>query len=202
MAALILSLTFSETDLARAILDKNNPVRGLFFDLTGLMIATGVLAAVFRPENDRGKFADLPAPGRAMTALLGMVVLAGFMLEGLRIAMTGWPDGSQYAFVGYITGFLLRDMDAIANIYGFAWYAHAILIGALIALIPFTRMVHIIVAPVLLVAEARSRTQGWMYKIKPDDMGELNNLIHAPADIEKWVLEDLPSRLSRNPFER
>ena len=32
---------------------------------------------------------------------------------------------------------------------------------------------------------------GWMYKIKPVDMDELNNLIHDPADIEKWLLEDI-----------
>ena len=157
MAALILSLTFPETDLAQAMLDKNNPVRGLFFDLTGLMIATGILAALFRPEDDRGQVADLPVPGRAMTALLGIVVLAGFMLEGLRISMAAWPDGSQYALAGYVIGFLLRDIDAISDIYGYAWYAHAIFTGAFIALIPFTRMVHIIVAPVLMVAEARSR---------------------------------------------
>ena len=33
--------------------------------------------------------------------------------------------------------------------------------------------------------------KGWMYKIRPADMGELNNLIHDPADIEQWVLEDI-----------
>jgi glycine cleavage system H protein len=33
--------------------------------------------------------------------------------------------------------------------------------------------------------------QGWMFKIKPADMDELNSLIHAPADIETWVLEDI-----------
>ena len=32
---------------------------------------------------------------------------------------------------------------------------------------------------------------GWMYKIKPTDIDELNNLIHDPADIEKWLLEDI-----------
>jgi len=32
---------------------------------------------------------------------------------------------------------------------------------------------------------------GWMYKIKPVDRDELNNLIHDPADIEKWLLEDI-----------
>ena len=32
---------------------------------------------------------------------------------------------------------------------------------------------------------------GWMYKIKPVDRDELNNLIHDPADLEKWLLEDI-----------
>jgi glycine cleavage system H protein len=33
--------------------------------------------------------------------------------------------------------------------------------------------------------------KGWMYKIKPADMAEINALIHAPAEIEKWVLADI-----------
>jgi glycine cleavage system H protein len=33
--------------------------------------------------------------------------------------------------------------------------------------------------------------KGWMFKIKPEDMAQVNELIHAPADIEKWVLEDI-----------
>jgi glycine cleavage system H protein len=33
--------------------------------------------------------------------------------------------------------------------------------------------------------------KGWMYKIKPSDINELNNLIYDPADIEKWLLKDI-----------
>ncbi len=33
--------------------------------------------------------------------------------------------------------------------------------------------------------------KGWMYKIEPSDLNELNSLIHNPADIEKWLLEDI-----------
>ena len=32
---------------------------------------------------------------------------------------------------------------------------------------------------------------GWIYKIKPDDMGELGSLIHGAAAIEKWLLDDI-----------
>lgn len=33
--------------------------------------------------------------------------------------------------------------------------------------------------------------KGWMYKIKPDDMEEVNQLIHKPEDILKWLLADI-----------
>ena len=32
---------------------------------------------------------------------------------------------------------------------------------------------------------------GWMYKIKPNDPGELNNLVHGPENIEKMLLADI-----------
>jgi glycine cleavage system H protein len=32
---------------------------------------------------------------------------------------------------------------------------------------------------------------GWMFKIKPDNMRDIDNLIHDPKDIEAWVLEDI-----------
>jgi glycine cleavage system H protein len=33
--------------------------------------------------------------------------------------------------------------------------------------------------------------EGWMYKIKPNDMGEVENLIHGAAAVEKWLLADI-----------
>ena len=33
--------------------------------------------------------------------------------------------------------------------------------------------------------------KGWMYKIKPNDMGEVDNLIHGQGDVEKWLLADI-----------
>jgi len=32
---------------------------------------------------------------------------------------------------------------------------------------------------------------GWMYKIKPADMGEVEHLIHGAEAIEKWLLADI-----------
>jgi len=33
--------------------------------------------------------------------------------------------------------------------------------------------------------------KGWMYRIKPDHMGEITGLIHGPEEVEKWVLADI-----------
>lgn len=30
-----------------------------------------------------------------------------------------------------------------------------------------------------------------MYQIEPDDMAELNNLIHGPEAVEAWILKDI-----------
>ena len=33
--------------------------------------------------------------------------------------------------------------------------------------------------------------KGWMYKIRPDDMGEVDKLIHGTDAVEKWLLADI-----------
>ena len=33
--------------------------------------------------------------------------------------------------------------------------------------------------------------KGWMYKIKPEDKGELNNLMHTFEELDKWLAEDI-----------
>lgn len=33
--------------------------------------------------------------------------------------------------------------------------------------------------------------RGWLFKIKPEDLSELNNLIHGKDAVEKWVLADI-----------
>ena len=32
---------------------------------------------------------------------------------------------------------------------------------------------------------------GWLFKIKPDDLSELDSLISGPDAIEKWILADI-----------
>lgn len=33
--------------------------------------------------------------------------------------------------------------------------------------------------------------KGWMYKIRPEDKGELANLMHTPEELDKWLAEEI-----------
>lgn len=160
LTALGFSIFLLNETLTMAMLDKNHPLRAFLFDMTGLMILAGAAAAFIRRRNEQvPHIASLPKPDRGMPALLGLIVLVGFVLEGMRIAMTGRPDGSVWAVFGYGISLLFKGMRGLKDAYGYLWYAHAILVGAFVALIPFTRMSHIITAPVALIINARSETK-------------------------------------------
>ncbi len=160
LKTLVLSLVFPNWAITQALMDKNHAIHALFFDLTGVMLLAGTVAAVVRKKTDpKEVIASLPEPGRGMPLLIGLMVVIGFILEGMRIAMTGWPGGSGWAFLGYGTSLLFKGMTGLTEVYAYVWYAHAILAGAFIALIPFTRMAHIITAPIVLILDARSRTK-------------------------------------------
>ena len=140
------------------MLDKNHPLTAFMFDLTGVLAILGVVmipvrkhvaGSEDRPEGLPG--ADWPGYG-----LMGGIIIVGFILEGMRIAMTGAPEGSQYAFVGYAISRLF-DKFNLTNIYGYMWYVHAILTGAFVAYLPFSRMFHMIMAPISLALNAGSQ---------------------------------------------
>lgn len=161
MVALNWPLVAPEADWGWALLDRNNPLTALVFDLTGLMVLAGAaLAMLRRLAEKRGGAGDMPGlPGPdwlALGLILG-IILSGFGTEAVRIAMTGAPPGSGYAFVGYGLSRLLAGQEALTTLYGYLWYGHAILTGAFVAYLPFSRMLHIILAPLVLAARAANK---------------------------------------------
>jgi nitrate reductase gamma subunit len=137
------------------MLNKNHPVTAFLFDLTGLMLITGVVSAFIRGALKRtSQLPGLPRPDFPALGLLGGIVIVGFILEGVRIAMMGRPDHGTEAFIGYGLSFLFSGMPGLTEVYGYLWYIHAILTGAFVAYLPFSRLSHIILAPVVLAANA------------------------------------------------
>jgi nitrate reductase gamma subunit len=142
------------------MLNKNNPLHGMFFDATGLIIIVGAAIAPIRSRSSpSAKLPRMPPHDRMASGLLGAIILVGFVLEGIRIAMTGYPPSSAYAFVGDAVSRLFFGVSRLEDIYGYVWYLHALLTGAFVAYLPFSRMFHIVLAPVLLAMNAAADNQ-------------------------------------------
>ena len=155
MVAFFASIWLPQRSIAWVLLDKNNPAAAFAFDLTGIMILLGVIFAFLRDRASRTDLpAGLPAQDRWALGLIGGIIGVGFILEAMRIAMTGWPPGSAYAVIGYAISKLFSGMTGLVDVYGYVWYIHAILTGAFIAYLPFSRLMHIIIAPVVLAINA------------------------------------------------
>ena len=56
--------------------------------------------------------------------------------------------------------FTFFGVAGLEDIYGTVWYIHAVLTGAFAACLPFSRMFHIVLAPVLLAVNAAGRRCG------------------------------------------
>ena len=154
IAGLIGSLWKPACSWVWVMLDKNRPITAFLFDLTGTMIILGIILALVRgADRKRTQPSDLLKQDRLALILIGAVVVVGFILEGMRIAMTGYPPGSPWAFVGYGIGIFFTGLT-LTGVYGYIWYLHAILTGIFIAYIPFSRLAHIIIAPVVLALNA------------------------------------------------
>ena len=139
------------------MLDKNFPATAFLFDLTGMMIIMGVILAFIRGSLARvQRLPGLPGQDPWGLLLVALIVVLGFVLEGMRIAMTGHPPGSFHAFMGSWISLLFSDHLGLTRIYGYMWYAHAILTGAFIVYVPFSRMLHIILAPLVLAIRGLS----------------------------------------------
>lgn len=155
MAGLLWSLWRPASGTVWLLLDKDHYLTAFLFDLSGVVLLLGILIALVRGTLIRfTQLSGLPKQDALALGLIGGIVMAGFVLEGMRMAMTGVAGDGEYAFVGYwISGFF-SDPSGLTSIYGYLWYVHAVLAAGFVAYLPFSRLFHIIMAPVVLLMGA------------------------------------------------
>lgn len=143
--------------LALALIDKNNGFVAFTNDFLGLLVLLGLLLAltqrlVVRPPQVLSEGQDHWA-----LAIIGTLILLGFLLEGVRILMTQVPaEKAVYAFIGYPLSRLLAGQAwDWARVYVALWYAHAAAGAFFIAYLPFGKMRHVLVTPLSLILGAK-----------------------------------------------
>ncbi len=155
LLALLLSYTSPGAGLTQAMLNKNYPATALFFDLTGLLVLAGAVLAILRRALRKGAaLPGLPGPDWLGMGLLAGVVLSGFVTEAARLALSGAPAGSGWAFGGLALSKAFTAGPGLQVAYGYLWYAHAIIFAAFVVYLPLGRMGHILLAPLNLALRA------------------------------------------------
>jgi nitrate reductase gamma subunit len=145
--------------LAYALIDKNHSFVALTNDLLGLLIPLGLAVAVLQRFVVKPPHVVSEGKDNWALAIIGALVLVGFMLEGTRILVTGIPaEKAAYSIVGYLLSrfFALFPADWPAT-YVIFWYAHAVLGGLLVAYLPFGKLKHVFVTPLSLVSQSKKK---------------------------------------------
>ena len=133
----------------------------LVMDLAGIAILLGVLMALFRRLVIRPKTLESNWDDYYALTLLALIPLAGFTTEGARIvaATPSWavwsPIGNQVAILMRAAG---MTPEAAASLHSYLFYTHILLGLALVASIPFTKLRHLIYAPLNIGLKPRRKS--------------------------------------------
>jgi Fe-S oxidoreductase/nitrate reductase gamma subunit len=130
--------------------------QSLALDLAGLAAIAGLVVMLWRRHVARASRLREPADRRettldALVPVLFLVVLVtGFVVEGARIAALNDPWG-RWSPVGYAAGLALRralaSEAALRSLHAGLWWSHLVLASAFVAAIPYTKLAHIVTAP-------------------------------------------------------
>jgi nitrate reductase gamma subunit len=129
-------------------------VRDMAFEVAGSMMLIGLAMAIGRRFIARPKQLKTEGADVVTLAFLFLVVAGGFVLEGMGIAgrIPGHETHESYSFVGY--AFSLAMPGSAGDYYDQAWLVHGVMSALLIAYIPFSKLFHMITAPVAIELEA------------------------------------------------
>jgi nitrate reductase gamma subunit len=155
--SLIGSLAYPESTWIWPMLDKNYPLTAAFYEVSGILLLLGIVLAFIRGRHHKADLAGVPKQDIPALGILAVIVILGFILEGIRMAMTGFPGTGVYAPLGLLIGKLFSGSSLVlVDIYQTFWYVHAGFNAIFIAYIPFSRLLHIIPAPIVLMLGATS----------------------------------------------
>ncbi|MFB6122112.1 MAG: (Fe-S)-binding protein [Haloferacaceae archaeon] len=123
----------------------------LVMDALGLLFVVGIGMAIYRryaARTDRLWGRHTSVEDDAFVWTLFLLGVGGYVVEGLRIVGTGFPDFETVSFVGYFVA-LVADAGGMSAataeaVYPFAWWSHALLALGFVALVPRAKPFHMI----------------------------------------------------------
>lgn len=139
----------AQADLGLALLYGNfYLVLSLFLDLAGLAAIIGILMAMARRYLVKPDRLDNKLDDAFSLILIFLILITGFILEGLRIAGTRdpWADWTP---IGKVFALVFSGMasEGIVSTFQIVWWGHLVLAFIFIAYLPYGKLLHIIISP-------------------------------------------------------
>jgi len=133
-----------------------------FAELGGLFLFLGITIFALRRYLFTSKKLDNTQRDWIQPLFLLSLVVTGFMVEGLRIA--GTRDDESYSFIGNALAQVFQFMTEadLKNAHFSLWWTHALLTCAFIALIPYSKFIHIFMSPLAMFFHSE-RARGQLY---------------------------------------
>ncbi len=120
----------------------------LAVDLAGFVCIVGVVIALVRRLGKFNKNLENEPADVLMLVLLLVILVTGFVTEGLRIVGTNDP-WAYWSPIGYVFSLMFENLDegALSLAHQITWWAHMGLAFAFLATFTYTKMVHALFIP-------------------------------------------------------
>ncbi|MDO8672566.1 MAG: respiratory nitrate reductase subunit gamma [Dehalococcoidia bacterium] len=138
---------------------KDTPLFAALNEIGTVLVFLGVGVALYRRFIAREVL--LPtSPGDTFTVvLLATTVLSGLLVEAARLLTDSVPASiGWYSFVGYFVAHLIRPLSSDwSAVLAPAWWTHMVLAFSLVAYLPYGKLFHMLVSPLVLAVGAKER---------------------------------------------
>ena len=154
----------------------------LVMDALGFLFVVGVGMALYRryaARNDRLWGRHTSVEDDAFVWTLFLLGVGGYLVEGLRIYATGFPDFEAVSFVGSFVGLAVAATEGLGmspglarSLYWWGWWSHALLALGFVAWVPYAKPFHMISSFANVVA--RDEDAGRRLPGVPADLDHVN----------------------------
>lgn len=122
----------------------------LILDLAGFLLLVGTGFGLYRKYIGKPERMVKSSQDGILLGLLFLVVISGFLVEGIRLAVLN-PPAADWSPVGYVFGAIIKALvgtEALKSIYVGTWTIHFVCAFSFIAYIPFSKYEHIFAAQI------------------------------------------------------
>jgi len=122
-----------------------------FADIVGIVFLTGTCIALYRRLKYGKKEDELRPEAITVLSVLIVIGLTGFLAESLRIAGMGLPLHESWSVMGYLIALVIGAAHVapgqLESGHLVLWGTHAFFSLGMIAVIPYTKLFHMVVSP-------------------------------------------------------